>query len=111
MSQVDDDIQANSRPVHAVVRHRRVWKPLDVGGLRLYEVRVYFANHPQWNERHVVAAKSPMHAADIYKRIHSDAVWIEEPYIKGFALNINMPADWWDKGAPCLECEPERWQR
>ena len=106
-----DERQAEGGQVQAVVWTRREWKPLDVGGLRLYEVRVYFTNHPQWNEHHVIAAKSPTHAAEIYERIHKDTHWIEKPYIKGYALNVLQPSDWWDEGVPCLKCEPERWQR
>jgi hypothetical protein len=83
----------------------RVWKPLDVGGLRLYEVRVIFINHPQWNQSHIVAACSPTNAALIYERCVAGAIWEEEPHFSGHALNISMPADWWEKGAPDAYCE------
>lgn len=90
---------------------KRVWKPLDVGGLRLYKVIVYFVNHPQWSKAEIVAATSPTHAADIYRHIHRDTVWVEEPFIEGMALSVNIPEDWHTEGVPCLECEPQRWRR
>jgi hypothetical protein len=89
---------------------KRVWKPLDVGGLRLYEVRVMFINHPQWNERHIVAGYSPTNAAERYKECVKGAIWEEEPHFSGHPLNILMPADWWESGAPDGYCEKcHRW--
>ncbi len=90
---------------------KRTWKPIDIGGLRLYEVRISFFNHPQWNERRIIAARSPTDAAEIYKRLTAEAIYQEEPHIKGFAVNVCQPEDWWDESVPCLDCEPERWKK
>jgi len=43
---------------------KRVNKPLDVGGLRLYQVRMTFAQHPEWNDVHIVAAHTPRETRD-----------------------------------------------
>lgn len=80
---------------------RRVWKPLDLApGFRLYEVRSYFQQHPGWNESHIVAASSPIHATEIWWRMHEGTEWIEKPVVTGHALNICQPAEWWEGEAP-----------
>ena len=82
------------------MRMHRVWKPLDVGGLRLYRVTQSIPNHPDWKREFVVAAKTPTHARELIEAAHKDAMYHEEPYYDGHALNIYMPADWWENGAP-----------
>lgn len=84
---------------------KRDWKPLDVGGMRLYRVQVSFPGKPQWNSSHVVAADSPSQAAKLYEQCLKGAAWEVEPIITGHALNILMPADWWERGAPDGYCE------
>lgn len=81
------------------------WKPLDVGGLRLYKVTMKFHSHPEWNETSIVAAESPTHAREIIKKLYAGSKWGEAPYFDGTALNIYMPAEWWENGVPC-EHEP-----
>lgn len=96
----------------------RVWKPLDVGGLRLYDVIL----HCQWTgetgtrrKHYPVLARSPSHAAKlvegIYRETYDNNQNISCWYVTGHALNILMPAEWWEMGAPCTECKPERCNR
>jgi hypothetical protein len=73
---------------------KRTWKPLDVNGLRLYRVEMWFANHPQWNKQLIVAAKSPRHAAALVEQSYVGTEWMEEPVIKGHALNVFQPLSW-----------------
>ncbi len=82
---------------------KRVWKPLDVGGLRLYEVGMYFNQHPEWNKKMIVAAKKPTHASFIVEEIYKDTEFIEKPYFIGTALNILIPASWWEEGTPEMD--------
>lgn len=79
---------------------KRVWKPLDVGGLRLYMVRICFNQHPEWDKDMIVAAKKPSHARDIVEEIYKDTPFIEQPYFIGFAFNVLMPESWWVDGVP-----------
>lgn len=81
----------------------RVWKPLSVGGLRLYQVEMKFMNHPEWNKTLIVAAKKPSHAKQIIVDIYQDAMWEEAPHFFGSALNIYMPNTWWEDGIPGCE--------
>lgn len=46
---------------------KRVWKPLDVGGLRLYRVHEWTQDWERW---HVVASRTPMNAAEIVEKVH-----------------------------------------
>lgn len=90
----------------------RVWKPLDVGGLRLYMVvvDVYQAipgdasRYPKQRYELVVAAKSPRDAASLVEPLYpestrrADEQWI----IRGQAMTVYQPADWWTDGIPCI---------
>lgn len=81
---------------------KRTWKPLDVGGLRLYEV---IASRPRTDQpgrfvtKHfIVAGDSPSHAAELVKKCGYDGEWS----ILGRALNVLIPEAWWNEGAPFL---------
>lgn len=75
----------------------RVWKPLNVNGMRLYRVKLNFPNFPECNVCHIVAAKSPDGAARLIEQITKAGDWIEEPIITGHHLNIYQPASWWEE--------------
>lgn len=72
------------------------WLPIDVNGLRLYQVTIYFPTHPQWNEVRIVAAKTPRHAQRIIEDIHMDTTWIEQPIFTGSRLDVYQPKEWTD---------------
>lgn len=73
---------------------KRVWKPLDVNGMRLYRVKQGFVNHPEWDREFIVAGNSPTHAAELIKQVYKDAEFMAEPYYQGYALNVYQPAEW-----------------
>lgn len=90
----------------------RKWKPIDVGGLRLYQVYLdwkYKGEQHSHRESYIVAATAPRHAAklieDIYKESYEGNECIAYWYVTGHALNVLQPADWWDKGVPCIVCD------
>lgn len=72
----------------------RAFKPLDINGLRLYRVEIKFFNNPKWNSTHLVIAKSPTEAARLIKEAYSDAEFIEEPFIKGYGVDVYQPIKW-----------------
>lgn len=83
---------------------KRVWKPLSVGGLRLYQVEMKFRLHPEWNKTLIVAARKPLHAKQLVEDIHQNTEWMEEPpHFFASALNIYQPKSWWDDGIPGCE--------
>lgn len=65
----------------------RVWKPLDVRGLRLYAVHGGYTHHPA-----IVAANAPMDAADLMRKLNPQY----GGSFQGSALNILQPRVWWD---------------
>lgn len=75
---------------------KRVWKPLDVKGLRLYKVKMEFARHPEWNRSMIVAAQSPGQAARMIKRTHEGIQWLDNdiPTFQGYALTVYQPREW-----------------
>lgn len=73
---------------------KRVWKPLDINGLRLYQVRYFFLAHPAWDEVAIVAATSPTHARRLIEEMHAETEWIEKPMLRASALNVYMPESW-----------------
>ena len=80
---------------------KRSWHPLDVGGLRLYQVGLHFMEHPQWNKTLIVAANSPSEAEKLMAEIYLDdniTYAVEKPILSKGALNIYMPTEWWEKG-------------
>ena len=81
---------------------KRVWKPLDVGGHRLYEVKMMFPECPQNNVSFVVVADSPTQARKMIEEIDRDSIHSSEPFYLGMPLNILMPADWLKRGVPCI---------
>jgi hypothetical protein len=77
---------------------KRVWKPLDVGGLRLYSVRAQkmMENQKFYNQHFTVAATSPRHAAQLVVECGYGEPWL----VTGHALNVLIPEDWWIDGVP-----------
>jgi len=72
---------------------KRTWKPLDLGnGLRLYEVKMTFPRHSEWNRSMFVVAQSSRDAASLIEDVHKDTVWMDdEPRIEGYSLNVYQP--------------------
>lgn len=83
---------------------KRVWKPVDIGGLRLYEVTQTFPNRPNWKRDFVVAAHSPSEAARIVEASYEGAMFKDgiQPNYRGYALNVCQPAEWAEEGIPCF---------
>jgi len=79
-----------------LIKMKRVWKPLDVGGLRLYRVVVHRVNI-DWSKELIVAAKRPMHAAELVEKCGYNP---REYIIMAYPLNILMPETWWIDGIP-----------
>lgn len=54
---------------------KRIWRPLDVGGLRLYKVQVRYMNEKGYDlhQGHecLVMANRPMHAANLVQKMVS----------------------------------------
>ena len=86
---------------------KRVWKPLDINGLRLYRVDIRFHNHSSWNMVNIVAAKSPSQARKLIEDIYQDSEWIEQPIITSKPLNVLQPASWWEGDEQALGGEEE----
>ena len=85
---------------------KRVWKPLDVGGYRLYKVTVkYYTRegrdlHQAYD--YLVIASRPKHAASLLQHISDDAddggpIRVE---CKGEAVQVLMPKSWREHGIP-----------
>jgi anti-sigma factor RsiW len=90
----------------AIVTVKRVWKPLDVGGFRLYEVTARYVPRPQEEKQaFIVPAKSPSDAArlirEMYERAGQGGYWD----VFGKALNVYVPETWWTNGVLCPVCE------
>ena len=84
---------------------KRVWKPLDVGRLRLYKVKQYFIwkDGTQETEQFAVLAKSPSGAAKLVQDIYSGYDWSSEitsVTYRGFPFDVLMPESWWQEGIP-----------
>lgn len=85
---------------------RRVWKPLDCGGKRLYSVthqyytgdgRQAYGNSevPQ-----LVMADSPRNAASLIHAIYNQPGQSLRVECRGHAVKILMPESWWIDGIP-----------
>lgn len=74
---------------------KRVWKPLDVGGLRLYRVAVYAVGGREGKDV-IVAAKRPRHAEELMSRIYPPGFTIS-----AYPLSVYQPVGWWTEGVPC----------
>jgi hypothetical protein len=84
---------------------KRVWQPLDLApGFRLYEVKLLWClkDGRQGTESYIVAADSPNQtpnsAANQIKKIYGES-YDNNPLmsywdVKGYALNVLQPADW-----------------
>lgn len=87
------------------MKTKRVWKPLDVGGKRLYTVstRWIILGIEYQLEDCFVLANSPSSAAELIHNIHrgtrSDGVL----NCIGHPLDVLMPKSWWDEGIPCCK--------
>lgn len=84
---------------------KRVWKPLNCGGKRLYEVLQIF----QWRGgktetvRHLVMADAPRFAANLVEQTYQHSEWhpdITNVNYIGKAVNVLMPESWWADGVP-----------
>lgn len=92
-------------PCYVELPLKRVWKPLDVGGLRLYEV---LATYPSARQptRYVVAASAPRDAVRYVDRCFAGVE--PQPATAGFALNVLQPAEWWENGVPSDALTPQQ---
>ena len=86
----------------------RAWKPIDVGGLRLYRVAADYPGHPKWNRDYIVAALSPRDAVHRVRLCYPEGPGTPQMDLMGFALNVLQPADWWTNGIPEPD-EKDRW--
>ena len=75
---------------------KRVWKPLDYMGLRLYEVRIGWENMGHIMRR-IVAAKSPSHAARIIRAVFVGSDSEHVPNITANPLSVNQPEEWFNQ--------------
>ena len=106
--------------------YTRTWKPLDVGGLRLYKVELwYWYKQTKENptpldlyklqqghcDTYIVAHTAPRKAAEyiekIYKEMYDANERISHWHTTGMALQVSFPVAWEDNGVPCPDCEPE----
>lgn len=91
---------------------KRVWKPLDVGGLRLYEVlRVFSSSKIKRTDHYVVAATCPAHAAQLIEQVYKDTEYLPEfgqPFIAARRLACYIPESWWIDGVPCEHTQEGR---
>ncbi len=86
---------------------KRVWKPLDVGGKRLYAVKLEHFNKETGQRAYgnlepplLVLADSPRGAA---KLVHDIYNYPETPIrteCHGKAVKVFMPESWWNDGVP-----------
>jgi hypothetical protein len=88
--------------------NKRVWKPLDLGHLRLYEVRLYWCmtSGRQGKEVYIVAADSPNQtpnsAANQIRRQYADT-YDSNPLmswwnVEGYPLQVLQPLEWSENG-------------
>jgi hypothetical protein len=90
----------------AIVSMKRMWKPLDVGGFRLYEVTAQYISRPMVEkQRFIVPAKSPSDAARLITEMYTRAGQGEMWDVFGKALNVYVPESWWTNGVLCPACE------
>ncbi len=79
------------------------WAPIDLGGFRLYTVKVTIAATAEYprDQRFecVSAGRSPTDAAERIKAIYVNA-GNNEVYARGFALNVFQPPSWSDDDIP-----------
>lgn len=76
---------------------KRVWKPLDVDGLRLYKVLASFYGADQMRTEvvtYIIAATSPAAAREIAEKCYRDCR--PQPSFRAEPLNVNQPVDWWE---------------
>jgi hypothetical protein len=79
------------------------WKPIDVGGFRLYKVVVFFpaTDLIAASRKHVISAgRTPTDAAQHVLETYKDMPNFEDIHAKGYPLNVLQPASWWDDEVP-----------
>ena len=88
---------------------KRIWKPLDVGGKRLYAVRLeYFAKDTGYRvfgnveSPLLVMANSPRAAARLVHKIYNLADSPIRTECYGKATTVLMPESWWQDGIPII---------
>lgn len=91
------------------------WKPIDLGGFRLYKVILHYylkGEHRGRQNHFTVVASSPSQAAGIIERIYkteyNNCSNISHWHVTGHALDVLQPAHFSERGIPCLDCEPKR---
>ncbi|HEX8177827.1 MAG TPA: hypothetical protein VF543_22250 [Pyrinomonadaceae bacterium] len=91
---------------------KRVWKPLDFGHLRLYQVTLYYKIKGEIRDRRkyfIVASTAPRYAAEIieklYKEDYENNPQIAHWSVKGYALDILQPLEWTKNGCTLLNLE------
>lgn len=83
---------------------KRIWKPLDVRGMRLFRVMrtIRWKGRKFEYDTFLVMSQSPSAAANLLQGTYPKEDWdpsiIDISYI-GHAVNIYMPEAWWMKGA------------
>lgn len=76
---------------------KRVWKPLDVDGLRLYKVEgsFYGIDHMRTElVTYVIAATSPTIAREIAQACYAGCR--PQPSFVAKPLHVSQPVDWWE---------------
>jgi hypothetical protein len=91
-----------------VEQGKRVWKPLDVAHLRLYEVVLCWQGKhtSKGKETYLVFADSPNQTAQsaakqiekIHKEIYDQNPMIESWWIEGFSTEVLQPIEWTENG-------------
>lgn len=79
----------------------RVWKPIDIGGLRLYRVTVSFrigTHYVRQNRAYTVAAKTPTDAVKRLRQCFDECDG--DAHFHGEALAVLQPASWWYDEVP-----------
>ncbi len=84
---------------------KRIWKPLDVGGLRLYKVEQMI----QYRDGHfdsrilLAVARSPKNAELLVHECYRNTKWNAEIVTVNYygkAIDVLMPESWWQDGVP-----------
>jgi len=89
---------------------KRVWKPLDCGGKRLYSVTLQYFSKEDGKQCYgnkeaplLVMANSPRGAAGLVHKIYNSSESPIRIECYGHATTVLMPESWWQEGIPCNE--------
>ncbi|MBA4136547.1 MAG: hypothetical protein C0518_04445 [Opitutus sp.] len=75
------------------------WKPIGVGGFRLYEVLVTFEQFGH-KERKIAVGHSPSDAAARVLESYRGRLDFDDIHTRGFALDVLQPVSWWNEDVP-----------